>query len=122
MSTRAGGKNDGAALVASAACQIGVWSLSNPDEVAARRIAKELGNLPPAISQAGAYIKQISGSFAKYITHYDEYRSRVNSWISKGPQPYSHSVATTWIMSFNEIAKNSPWAADLFRLLAFFNP
>jgi tetratricopeptide (TPR) repeat protein len=92
------------------------------EEKVAQQISKELGNLPLAISQAGAYIKQISGSFASYIKHYAGNRSRVNAWFPKGPRPYSHSVATTWIMSFNEIRKNNPSYAHLFRLLAFLNP
>ena len=97
-------------------------SPKSEEEKAAQQIAKELGNLPLAISQAGAYIKQISGSFVNYIKHYTEYRSLVNAWIPKGPQSYPHSVATTWIMSFNEIRKHNPTAAYLFRLLAFLNP
>jgi Tetratricopeptide repeat/NB-ARC domain len=92
------------------------------EEKVAQEIAKELGNLPLAISQAGAYIKQKSGGFAPYLEDYRRYRSRVNSWIPKGPRPYLHSVATTWIMSFNEIRKNNSTAAHLFQLLAFFNP
>jgi len=88
----------------------------------AQRVVKELGHLPLAISHAGAYIKQISGSFAEYINHYMEYRSSVNAWIPKGPRPYPYSIATTGLMSFHEIAKNNPSAANLFRLLAFFNP
>jgi tetratricopeptide (TPR) repeat protein len=92
------------------------------EEKVAQQISKELGNLPLAISQAGAYIKQISGSFARYVKHYAENRSHLNAWLPKGPRPYSHSVATTWIMSFNEIRKNNPSHAHLFRLLAFLNP
>ena len=88
----------------------------------AQRVVKELGHLPLAISHAGAYIKQISGSFAEYINHYMEYRSSVNAWIPKGPRPYPYSIATTGLMSFHEIVKNNPSAANLFRLLAFFNP
>jgi len=92
------------------------------EEKVVQQIAKELGNLPLALSQAGAYIKQKSGGFAQYLKHYTLYRSRVNSWIPKGPRPYPHSVATTWIMSFNEIRKSNSTAARLFQLLAFFNP
>ena len=86
------------------------------------KIAKELGNLPLAISQAGLYIKQKSGGFAQYLEDYQRYRSRVNSWIPKGPRPYQYSVATTWIVSFNEIRKSNSTATRLFQLLAFFNP
>ena len=46
----------------------------------------------------------------------------MNSWIPKGPRPYTHSVATTWIISFNEIRKNNSTVAHFFQLLAFFNP
>ena len=70
-------------------------SPKSEEEKVAQQIAEELGNLPLAISQAGAYIKQISGSFGNYIKHYSEYRSHVNAWIPKGPRPYSYSVATT---------------------------
>ena len=92
------------------------------EEEVAQKIAEELGNLPLAISQAGSYIKEKSEGFAEYLEHYTRYRSRVNSWIPEGPRPYPHSVATTWMMSFNEIRKNNATAAQLFQLLAFFNP
>jgi NB-ARC domain len=93
-----------------------------PGSEIVQQIAKELGNLPLALSQAGAYIKQKSRGFTQYLEHYTQYRSRVNSWIPKGPRPYPHSVATTWVMSFNEIRKSNSTAARLFQLLAFFNP
>ena len=35
---------------------------------------------------------------------------------------YSHSVATTWFMSFNVVRKNNPQAAKLFQILSFLNP
>jgi tetratricopeptide (TPR) repeat protein len=88
----------------------------------AHQIAKELGNLPLAISQAAAYIKQISGNFDKYLKFYADSRKRVNAWVPKGPRPYLHSVATTWLMSITEIRNKNPTAARLFRLLAFLNP
>jgi len=88
----------------------------------AQRIAKELGNLPLAISQAGPFIKLKSDrSFSKFIEQYAESRSRVNAWVPQGPRSYPHSVATTWIMSFNEIRTNNPIAEGLFHLLAFLN-
>ena len=92
------------------------------EEKVVQQISKELGNLPLAISQAGAYIKQKSGGFAQYLESYTRNRSRMNSWIPKGPRSYPHSVATTWIMSLNNIRKSNSTAAHLFQLLAFFNP
>jgi NB-ARC domain len=93
------------------------------EDESAYQIAKELGNLPLAISQAAAHVKQVSGNFDKYLALYAESRKRVYTWIPKGPRrAYPHSVATTWMMSFNEIRNNNPRAAQLFRLLAFLNP
>src|SRR5579859_578179 len=77
--------------------------LESEEEKVVQQIAKELGNLPLAISQAGAYIKQKSGGFPQYLRHYKQYRASVNSWIPNGPRSYTHSVATTWIISFNAI-------------------
>jgi len=94
---------------------------ASEEEKFAQKIAEELGNLPLAISQAGSYIKEKSEGFAEYITHYRQYRSHVNFWIPEGPRPYPHSVATTWMMSVNEIRKSNATAAQLFQLLAFFN-
>ena len=91
------------------------------EENDAQQIAKELENLPLAISLAGAYIKQKLGSFAQYREHYAQYRSDVLSWFPEAP-PYRCSVATTWNMSFDEIRKKNETAGHLFQLLAFFNP
>ena len=95
---------------------------NSPETKFALQIVKELGHLPLAISQAGAYIKRVSGTFSEFIESYSKDRARINAWIPNGPRPYPHSVATTWIMSFNEIRKNNPTAAELFQLLAFLNP
>jgi hypothetical protein len=88
----------------------------------AEQIVEELGHLPLAIGQAAAYIKQVAGNFTRFLSHYREYRRRVNSWIPEGPHPYPHSVATTWAMSFNAVFTTHRVAAEFFRLLAFFNP
>jgi tetratricopeptide (TPR) repeat protein len=89
---------------------------------AARQICQELGNLPLAISQAGAYIRQKSLSFTKFLKIYAKYRSRVNAWVPPGRRTYPYSVSTTWNISFDEIAEKNRMAAHFFRLLAFFNP
>jgi len=88
----------------------------------AHKIVKELGRLPLAMGQAAAYIKQVSGSFTKFVEHYTAFRSQLNAWVPDGPRPYPYSVATTWVMSLDEIRKNNPIAVQLFRLLAFLNP
>jgi len=88
----------------------------------AEKIVEELGHLPLAIDQAAAYIKQVAGNFARFLSHYTEYRRHVNRWIPQRPHPYPHSVATTWAMSFNAVFTSHHTAAELFRLLAFLNP
>lgn len=88
----------------------------------AEKIVEELDHLPLAIAQAAAYIKTVqSGTFSKFLKHYADHRPRVNKWFPLGPQPYPHTVATTWQMSFNAVRNANSTIAKFFQLLAFFN-
>jgi hypothetical protein len=89
---------------------------------AAEHIIEELGNLPLAIGQAAAYIKQVAGNCLQFLRLYREYRPRVNRWICKRQRPYPHSVATTLTMAFSVVFTTHPTDFELFRLLAFLNP
>ena len=86
------------------------------------QIVQELGYLPLAIEQAAAYVREVAGDFATFLDDYHKNHTDVHQWIPQGNRSYTHSVATTWSMSFNIVRNNHPQAAELFQLLSFLNP
>jgi len=90
------------------------------DEQAAAKLAIELGGLPLALEQAGAYIQASGGSLTGYIVLF---RQRRPEMLTRGePTGYDSTVAATWSLAFGELGKSAPQAAGLLRLLAFCAP
>ena len=85
-------------------------------------IIKELEYLPLAIEQAAAYVREVTGDFVTYREEYAKNRKELLQWTSDGNRMYSHSVATTWSMSFKTIQNSQTKAAELLQLLSFLNP
>jgi len=89
-------------------------------------LAKELGNLPLALEQAGAYIKETGASFKTYLAGFKKQGLKLLE--KKGPvlgnerEQQKRTVATAWALNFADIEKNSPASADLLRLSAFLAP
>jgi tetratricopeptide (TPR) repeat protein len=98
---------------------------SNPphaEKEAILKIAGELDYLPLALEQAGAYIKELKASFSNYLS---SYRTRGMEMFKKHPPvtgKYPESVATTWLLNFEEVEKTSKASAELLTASAFFNP
>ena len=88
----------------------------------AHQIVQELGYLPLGIEQAAAYVREVAGNFATYLDHYNKNHKGVHQWIPQGNRSYPHSIATTWLMSFDIVRNIHPQAAELFQLLSFLNP
>src|SRR5450755_1249077 len=89
----------------------------------ARAICEEVGGLPLALDQAGAYIEETECSLAEYQRLYQHRRAnllaeRRGQLVNDHPLP----VATTWSLSFAQVEQNNPAAADLLRLCAFLAP
>jgi tetratricopeptide (TPR) repeat protein len=93
-----------------------------PEPNAASELAAELGFLPLALEQAGAYIVHYKSLFQDYS---NSFRKRKLELLNKhGPVAgdYHESVRTTWSMNFRQLEKESEAAADLLRLSAFLSP
>jgi hypothetical protein len=88
----------------------------------AAQIVQELGYLPLGIEQAAAYVREVAVDFATVLDDYHKNHTDVHQWIPQGNRSYTHSVATTWSMSFNIVRKNHTQATELFQLLLFLNP
>ncbi|HKP52096.1 MAG TPA: toll/interleukin-1 receptor domain-containing protein [Chloroflexia bacterium] len=77
------------------------------DRAAAAKLAEELGNLPLALEQAGAYMEESGRSLSAYL---ELFQTRQREILKRGTlsTDYPATVATTWELSFQEVQKASP--------------
>ena len=95
---------------------------SEGDQGLGRAICDELGGLPLALDQAGAYIEETGCSLAEYQRLYQSQRSDLLAERRGLIDDHPHPVATTWNLSFERVQGTNPAAADLLRLCAFLAP
>jgi hypothetical protein len=94
------------------------------DADAAIALAEELGRLPLALEQAGAFIVAQQGqeTLASYLDRFRRHplprlaedRARIGN--------YNDVVATTWFISFDAVQQLNPSSNELLQLVAFFAP
>jgi tetratricopeptide (TPR) repeat protein len=88
----------------------------------AKELAEELGGLPLALDQAGAYIEETQCGLAGYQRLYQTRRTELLRSRGGVVEDHPESVATTWSLSFEQVEQRDPAAADLLRLCAFLAP
>ncbi|RPB23401.1 hypothetical protein L211DRAFT_809086, partial [Terfezia boudieri ATCC MYA-4762] len=93
------------------------------DQTTASTIAQELGYLPLALNQAGAYIHMSQYSLGRYLK---AYQSNASYLLSKGLKVWKggkqdRSVFATWETSFKAIQETNPEAAKLLLICGFLN-
>jgi Tetratricopeptide repeat len=92
------------------------------ERATAKEIVTQLGGLPLALDQAGAYIEETGCGLADYLnlyrTHGPELLRLRGMLSSDHPDP----VATTWALSFEKIEQANPAAVELLRFCAFLHP
>ncbi len=103
-------------------------SLPEVHQEEASELVQELENLPLAISQAGAYIKEVPRiTVQKYLAMFrrsDEDQLvllKKNKMDLRRDPEMPNAVITSWELSFNQIRKQSPGSADLLSLMSYFN-
>jgi hypothetical protein len=99
----------------------GIKTLINDDDQKAALIVKEMGFLPLAIDQAGAYIQIRRKSLNEYYSMYQAHQASLlgyRSNISKDEK----TVMSTWKAPFMKIEEESPVVAEFFLLLCQFGP
>jgi DNA-binding SARP family transcriptional activator len=90
---------------------------SDDDRGAAQALAQELGRMPLALAQAGAFARASAVTLATYLRLY---RSRRTELHQEGRLPdYPHTVATTWQLAFDRL---SPAARALLNVVCFYTP
>jgi tetratricopeptide (TPR) repeat protein len=93
---------------------------SAADRKVAEQISNELGGLPLALDQAGAFIEETHSTLAEYLAFY---RSEVIKLLSDRPGLGQHpSVPATLSVAFQRLASENAVAADVIRLCAFLAP
>jgi DNA-binding SARP family transcriptional activator len=90
---------------------------SDGDRGAAQLLAQELGGVPLALAQAGAFTRASAVTLATYLRLY---RSRRTELHQEGrPPDYPHTVATTWQLAFDRL---TPTARALLNVVCFYAP
>jgi tetratricopeptide (TPR) repeat protein len=94
---------------------------SSQDQTLAQQITQEVGGLPLALDQIGAYLEATGCGLAIYWQLYQQHRVDLLKDY-RGMLVDHPSVATTWSLSFARVEERNPAAADLLRLCAFLAP
>ncbi len=92
---------------------------SENDHNMAREISKEVGGLPLALDQAGAFIEEIPSTPAQYLNLYKEEGAKLRAKRGELSAEHPESVTITFSLSFRRVESANPAAADLLRLCAF---
>ncbi|MCM1986937.1 tetratricopeptide repeat protein [Methanococcoides seepicolus] len=95
--------------------------LTSSDAAALDELLQELDYLPLAIEQAGAYIHKLKCSFDEYLS---SYRKRGLDLLELSPDTtgnYPKSVATTWLLNFEQVEQMSKASADVLFASAFLD-
>jgi len=94
------------------------------DDQYAKALVRELTYLPLAIVQAAAYINENSMALIGYLSLLSKQEEDVIELLSEEfeddwrYQSGKHPVATTWLMSFIQIQRRDPLAADYLSFMA----
>ena len=98
-------------------------SLALPqDQALAQQITEEVGGLPLALDQVGAYLETTGCGLAAYWQQYQQHRKELLKEYRGMEADHPQPVATTWSLSFERIEGRNPAAADVLRLCAFLAP
>lgn len=89
---------------------------------AAAKLVEELGCLPLAIEQAGAYIAAHQARFDEYLASFEKRQLELLEAAPPVAGDYPSSVASTWSLNFEEIEQVSTTSVDFLRLGAFLGP
>ena len=89
------------------------------DREAAHALANQLGGLPLALEQAGAYIEATGMPLADYLALF---RTRRSELLGKAADPEAPTVAATWELAFEQLREHASAAADLLTVVAFLAP
>jgi tetratricopeptide (TPR) repeat protein len=89
------------------------------DEADAEALATDLGQLPLALEQAGAFIAKHRGSLQEYRARWKKQEAKVIQWHDLRSMQYPASIATTWQTSFELVGENG---RGLLNVICWLSP
>ncbi|KAI1159422.1 hypothetical protein F5B18DRAFT_587349 [Nemania serpens] len=105
--------------------QTGLYENQTRDADSITHLLGLLAYLPLAIKQASAYIAKTNTTIKRYLSHYQSSDKTTVKLLSKNFQDRArykdiqNPVATTWLISFNHIARDYALAAQYLRYICF---
>ncbi|HET8841551.1 MAG TPA: tetratricopeptide repeat protein, partial [Ktedonobacteraceae bacterium] len=99
----------------------GSQSIDPQEMAAARRIVAQMGGLPLALEQAGAYIDASQCSLSDYL-HFFQTASQYLLDEHEASSDHPLSVSRTFMLAFERIEQRHPEAANLLMICAFLAP
>ncbi|MBL1117804.1 ATP-binding protein [Streptomyces sp. 110] len=91
------------------------------EAAAAQELADELGYLPLALEQAGAYIRRTRNTYSAYLHRFRTQTARMLNTPGNG-DPHSTTIARTWHVTLDTIAERDPLAVHLLHVMAWLAP
>ncbi|MFF1378429.1 tetratricopeptide repeat protein [Streptomyces sp. NPDC058308] len=91
------------------------------DEDEARALAEDLGHLPLALEQAGAFIAQTMMTTGEYQEMLGRYPGEATDAAPEGSDP-ARTMARIWRITLDVLAERDPRAVDLLRVAAWYAP
>ncbi|MFE9602648.1 tetratricopeptide repeat protein, partial [Streptomyces hokutonensis] len=91
------------------------------EEDEARALAEELGHLPLALEQAGAFIAQREVSIAAYRAMLEQSPARAAAAAPGGFDP-ARTVARIWHITLDVLEEQDPRAVEILRIAAWYAP
>lgn len=92
------------------------------DRQTAEELSRQLGGLPLALDQAGAYLEETRCGLQHYLELYKSHRAELLHHRGGLVMDHPDSVATTWSLSFALIEQRNVLAADLLRVCSLLHP
>jgi len=86
------------------------------------QVSQELGGLPLALDQAGAYLEATGTALVAYQQIYQRHRTALLAQRRAQEVDHPEPVASTWSLSFARVEATNPAAAELLRLCAYLAP
>lgn len=98
--------------------------VKNSERIMAKTIALQLGGLPLAIKQAGAYMRETQCSFTSYLQRYHTHLLKRKETLPSSTKEHNsfHIIAATWMLAFEQIAREKQAIASILRLCVFLHP
>ncbi|KAI1108408.1 hypothetical protein F5Y14DRAFT_84773 [Nemania sp. NC0429] len=105
--------------------QAGLYESQTRDADSIAHLLGSLAHLPLAIKQASAYMARTKMTIKRYLSYYQSSDKATVGMLSRNFQDRAryqdihNPVATTWLISFNHIARDHALAAQYLRYICF---